>query len=91
LERRHRRCAVRVAASARRLAGNRVGKRRGDQAHAGPPQGAVDPGTIRFFPFVADKIDPSGPQPVTREGNAYVVALPVAHTATGPSIALPAW
>jgi thiol:disulfide interchange protein DsbD len=48
------------------------------------PQGAVDPGTIRFFPYVADKIDPSGPQPVTREGDAYVVALPVAHTATGP-------
>ena len=49
-----------------------------------PPQGAVDPGTIRFFPYVADKIEPSGPQPVTRDGNAYVVSLPVAHTATGP-------
>ena len=49
-----------------------------------PPSGAPDPGTIRFFPFAADKIDPSGPQPVTREGNAYVIALPVAHTLAGP-------
>ena len=49
-----------------------------------PPSNAGDPGTIRFFPFAADKIDPSGPQPVTREGNAYVVALPVSHTLTGP-------
>jgi thiol:disulfide interchange protein DsbD len=49
-----------------------------------PPAGAADPGTIRFFPYVADKIDPSGPQPVTRDGNAYVIALPVAHTLAGP-------
>jgi len=49
-----------------------------------PPPGAGDPGTIRFFPFVADKIDPSAPQPVTRDGNAYVVALPVSHALAGP-------
>jgi thiol:disulfide interchange protein DsbD len=49
-----------------------------------PPPDAGDPGAIRFFPFAADKIDPAGPQPVTRDGNAYVVALPVAHTLTGP-------
>ena len=49
-----------------------------------PPAGSAEPGTIRFFPYVADKIDPSGPQPVTRDGKAYVVALPVAHTLAGP-------
>ena len=48
-----------------------------------PPAGAADPGTIRFFPYVADKIDPSGPQPMTRNGADYVVALPVAHTLAG--------
>jgi len=49
-----------------------------------PPPGAGDPGTIRFFPFAPDKIDPSGPQPVTREGNAYAVSLPVSHTLAAP-------
>ena len=46
--------------------------------------GAADPGVIRFFPYVTDKIDPSGPQPVTREGDAFVLALPAAPTLAGP-------
>ena len=49
-----------------------------------PDAGATDPGVIRFFPYVADKIDPSGPQPVTREGGAFVLALPAAPTLAGP-------
>ena len=48
-----------------------------------PPANAPELGTIRFFPFVADRIDPSGPQVLTRDGNAYVVALPVSHTLAG--------
>ncbi len=48
-----------------------------------PPARAADPGTIRFFPFAPDRIEPSGPQRVTRNGDAYVVTLPVATTLTG--------
>ncbi len=49
-----------------------------------PPAGAADPGAIRFFPFAPDRIEPSGPQRVTRDGNAHVVSLPVAATLAGP-------
>ena len=49
-----------------------------------PPAGAADPGAIRFFPFAPDRIEPSGPQRVTRDGDAYVLALPVAATLAGP-------
>ena len=49
-----------------------------------PTSGSADPGAIRFFPFVPDRIDPSGPQPVTRDGGAYVLTLPVAPTLSGP-------
>ncbi len=49
-----------------------------------PPAGAADPGTIRFFPYDADRIDPSGPQPAAREGDAVVLKLPVAATLSGP-------
>ncbi len=48
-----------------------------------PPAGAADPGVIRFFPFAPDRIEPSGPQRVTRDGDAYVMILPVASTLTG--------
>ncbi len=48
------------------------------------PAGAPDPGVIRFFPFVPDKIDPSGAQRVTRDGDSYVLTLPVASTLAGP-------
>ncbi len=47
------------------------------------PPGAADPGEIRFFPFTADRIEPSAPQPLAREGGAYVLTLPVASTLTG--------
>ncbi len=49
-----------------------------------PPPGAGAPGVVRFFPYETDRIDPSGPQPVTRDGDAYVLALPVAPTLSGP-------
>ena len=49
-----------------------------------PPAGANDPGALRFFPFAPDRIEPSGPQRVTRDGDAYVVILPVAATLAGP-------
>jgi DsbC/DsbD-like thiol-disulfide interchange protein len=38
-----------------------------------PPAGAAVPGVVRFFPFAMDRIDPSGPQPITRDGDAYVL------------------
>ena len=49
-----------------------------------PPAGTADPGAIRFFPFAPDRIEPSGPQRVIRDGDAYVMNLPVATTLTGP-------
>jgi thiol:disulfide interchange protein DsbD len=49
-----------------------------------PPAGAADPGTIRFFPYDADRIDPSGPQPAAHEADAFVLKLPVASTLSGP-------
>ena len=49
-----------------------------------PPAGAAVPGVVRFFPFATDRIDPSGPQPITRDGDAYVLNLPVAPTLSGP-------
>ncbi len=48
-----------------------------------PPSGAADPGDVRFFPYAADRIEPSAPQTLSREGNAYVLALPVASTFNG--------
>lgn len=48
-----------------------------------PPAGAADPGELRFFPFAPDRIEPSGPRRVTRDGDAYVMILPVASTLTG--------
>jgi thiol:disulfide interchange protein DsbD len=47
------------------------------------PAGAADAGEIRFFPFAADRIEPSAPQPLARDGSAYVLTLPVASTFTG--------
>ena len=44
-----------------------------------PPAGASDPGTLRFFPFDEGVIEPSLPQTVQREGDRYVLWLPVAH------------
>jgi thiol:disulfide interchange protein/DsbC/DsbD-like thiol-disulfide interchange protein len=49
-----------------------------------PPAGAADPGTIRFFANAIDKVEPSKPQPLARDGSAYVLTLPVATTLSGP-------
>jgi len=48
-----------------------------------PPAGAADPGEVRFFANVIDRIEPSAPQPLAREGNGYVLTLPVATTLNG--------
>jgi thiol:disulfide interchange protein DsbD len=42
-----------------------------------PPAGAPAAGTLRFFPFSDGRVEPSAPQPTTRDGDAYVVTLPV--------------
>ena len=44
-----------------------------------PPDGAADPGVLHFFPFQEGRIEASSPQTVSREGAAYVLALPVAY------------
>ena len=48
-----------------------------------PPPGAKDPGTLLFFPFAEAKIEPSAPQKLTRDGDAFVLTLPVASTLSG--------
>ncbi len=48
-----------------------------------PTAGAADPGEVRFFSNAIDRIEPSAPQPLTREGNGYVLMLPVASTLNG--------
>jgi thiol:disulfide interchange protein DsbD len=49
-----------------------------------PAVAAANPGEVRFFPYAADQIEPSGAQRLTREGDAYVLALPVASTLSAP-------
>jgi len=48
-----------------------------------PPAGTSDPGAIRFFANAIDKIEPSKPQTLARDGSAYVLTLPVAGTLSG--------
>jgi thiol:disulfide interchange protein DsbD len=48
-----------------------------------PPPGTKDPGTLFFFPFAEAKIEPSAPQKLTRDGDAFVLTLPVASTLSG--------
>ena len=43
-----------------------------------PPSGAAPPGKIRFFPDDERRIEPSAPQALAREGEAWVLTLPVA-------------
>lgn len=43
------------------------------------PEGAADPGTLRFFPFDEGRIEASAPQVATREGATHVLSLPVAY------------
>ncbi len=37
------------------------------------------PGTLRFFPFAEGAIEPSGAQALARDGERFVLTLPVAH------------
>ena len=48
-----------------------------------PPSGAADPGALYFFSHAESRIEPSGPQTVKRDGNAYVLTLPVSFNLTG--------
>ena len=43
-------------------------------------RGAVEaPGALRFFPYQEGVVEPSGVQTVARDGEGYVLTLPVAH------------
>ncbi|HVE50903.1 MAG TPA: thioredoxin family protein [Casimicrobiaceae bacterium] len=44
-----------------------------------PTSNAAAPGTLRFFPYREGAIEPSAPQTVARDGDRYVLTLPVAH------------
>lgn len=43
-----------------------------------PPAGAGDPGALRFFPYEEGRIEASAPQVFRRDGDAYLLTLPVA-------------
>jgi thiol:disulfide interchange protein/DsbC/DsbD-like thiol-disulfide interchange protein len=43
-----------------------------------PPVGAADPGALRFFPLREGVIEPSRAQALARDGERYVLTLPVA-------------
>ena len=42
------------------------------------PPGASEPGALRFFPFSEGAIEPSGAQQLSRDGDRYVLTMPVA-------------
>ncbi len=44
-----------------------------------PPAGAADPGTLQFFAHDEGRIEASGRQVLTRDGDRYVLVLPVAY------------
>jgi thiol:disulfide interchange protein DsbD len=44
---------------------------------------AADLGDLHFFPYVEARIEPSGAQKQTRDGDAYVLTLPVASNLAG--------
>ncbi|HVN36209.1 MAG TPA: thioredoxin family protein [Casimicrobiaceae bacterium] len=48
-----------------------------------PPAGAKDPGALRFFSFAESRIEPSVPQTTKRDGDAYLLTLPVAYSLAG--------
>jgi thiol:disulfide interchange protein DsbD len=48
-----------------------------------PPAGAADPGTLHFFAHADARIEPSRPQPLARDGDAYVLTLPVSSQLAG--------
>ena len=45
-----------------------------------PPEGTPDPGALRFFPYAENVVEPSGVQRLARDGDGYVLTLPVAST-----------
>ena len=48
-----------------------------------PAAGARDPGALQFFSFGESRIEPSAPQTTKRDGDAYVLTLPVSYNLTG--------
>jgi len=48
-----------------------------------PPAGAAHPGALHFFPYAESLVEPSRPQVLTRDRDAYVLALPVSFNLTG--------
>jgi thiol:disulfide interchange protein DsbD len=48
-----------------------------------PPAGAGDPGALQFFSFAESRIEPSAPQTIKRDGDAYVLTLPVSYNLSG--------
>ncbi len=44
-----------------------------------PPAGAPDPGKLHFFPYDEGRIEASAPQALARDGDRYVLTLPVAY------------
>ena len=48
------------------------------------PAGAPDPGVLQFFPYEENLVEPSGAQRLARDGDNYVLTLPVASTFVAP-------
>jgi thiol:disulfide interchange protein DsbD len=48
-----------------------------------PASAAPDPGAVYFFSDAESRIEPSRPQPIARDGSAYVVTLPVSVNLSG--------
>ncbi len=48
-----------------------------------PPAGAADPGELYFFSHAEARIEPSGPQRLTRADGAYTLTLPVSFNLAG--------
>ena len=74
--------AATLAALPRPLAGWTVAARGEGQAvklALTPAAAAGDPGSVRFFPHEEGRIEASAPQTLAREGEAYVLTLPVAY------------
>jgi thiol:disulfide interchange protein DsbD len=44
-----------------------------------PSPGAADPGKLHFFPYREGAIEPASPQALARDGERYVLTLPVAY------------
>jgi thiol:disulfide interchange protein DsbD len=44
-----------------------------------PPAGAADPGKLHFFAYDEGRVEASSPQVASRDGDRYVLSLPVAY------------